>query len=112
MPFFRSTHQPCHYHSASLIVGSPQLPQYSSTRTVARRQEMSWKAVSEILKPASGHIILFFTGAVVGVALFSRNFTMQKRDFLFSTNEDKVSLAKLRDTYALRVKNLQVWSFC
>ena len=73
---------------------------------------MSWKVVFDTLTPASGHIALFFTGAVVGGVLFSRNFTIQKGDFLFSTHEDKVSLTKLRDTYALRVKNLKVWSSC
>jgi hypothetical protein len=72
---------------------------------------MSWKALVETLKPASGHIALFFSGAVVGGVLFSRNFTIQKGDFLFSTHEDKVCLSKLQDTYALRVKNLKVWSF-
>jgi len=61
-----------------------------------------WK----IIAPRAGAISSFLLGSATGGLLMSKNFTLQKGDFLFSTKNDDHALQLMRESYKDRVKHL------
>ncbi len=55
-----------------------------------------------------GAVSLFSVGAILGALLFSKDFTVKKGDFTFSTDGNTHAMARLEYDYKLRVEHLRV----
>ena len=62
-----------------------------------------WSAI----KPAAGYITLALAGFITGGLIFSKNVTIKKGDFVYSSDIYEHSLAQMNKEYALRVKHLR-----
>lgn len=62
-----------------------------------------WKVIA----PRIGAIATFSMGCIGGGLLMSKNFTVQKGDFLFSTKNDDHALQLLKEGYKDRTKHLR-----
>ncbi len=65
------------------------------------------KAVWEIISPRIGTIASFTLGTATGGILMSKNFTVQKGDFLFSTKDDDHALQLMKESYHTRTFHLK-----
>lgn len=61
-----------------------------------------WNAIS----PRIGTIATFMLGSFTGGLFMSKDFTVQKGDFLFSTMNDDHAFELMKDSYSERVKHL------
>jgi len=64
------------------------------------------KVLWEVISPRIGAIASFTLGIATGGMLMSRNFTIQKGDFLFSTKNDEHALQLMKESYNTRVKHM------
>jgi hypothetical protein len=64
------------------------------------------KGVWEVISPRIGTIASFSLGLTTGGILMSKNFTVQKGDFKFSTNNDDHALQLMKDSYQSQAKHL------
>ena len=69
-----------------------------------------WKDVWKVLAPKIGTIAVFAIGSCTGGLLMSKNFTVQKGDFQFSTQDNRHALELLRSNYKDRVNHLKIKS--
>ncbi len=65
-----------------------------------------WGALKEKVIDHVGTISIFTLGFFAGGLLISKNFTIKKDDFEFSTEDDKHALGMLKRTYGTRTANL------
>jgi hypothetical protein len=63
-----------------------------------------------LVKPFLGHVIGGGLMFAVGGLVMSRNFTVQRGDFRFSTDDDTHSMARLQKQYSDRVKHMKAHS--
>ena len=67
---------------------------------------VNFHEVWQVLAPRVGAIAAFLLGSTTGGLLMSKNFTLQKGDFSFSTNTDEHALQLMKQSYKDRTKHL------
>lgn len=61
-------------------------------------------------KNRAGTIMTFTVGAILGGLIFSKNFTMRKGEWSFSTTDNEHSFRRLEENYKTRVNHLKTKS--